>query len=134
MESTTISGQFTVKLNPIGGYATGQDGVNLGRMSIDKQFSGPLEATSQGEMLSAMTATQGSAGYVAIEQVVGSLEGKQGSFVLQHFGNMDKGADRLILEVVPDSGAGELEGLCGKMAIRIESGIHHYDFEYQLMD
>ncbi len=106
MEFTTINGQFTVKLNPIGGYATGQDGVNLGRMSIDKEFSGALEALSQGEMLSAMTPTQGSAGYVAIEQVVGKLNGKQGSFVLQHFGTMDKGADRLILEVVPDSGSG----------------------------
>lgn len=132
MESTVISGQFNVKLNPIGGYATGQDGVNLGRMSIDKTFTGALEATSQGEMLSAMTATQGSAGYVAIEQVVGSLNGKQGSFVLQHFGTMDKGTDRLILEVVPDSGSGELVGLTGKMAIRIEAGIHYYDFEYEL--
>ena len=132
MESITVSGEFTVKLNPIGGYATGQDGVNLGRMSIDKEFSGALEALSQGEMLSAMTATQGSAGYVAIEQVVGKLNGKQGSFVLQHFGTMDKGAERLILEVVPDSGAGELEGVTGKMHIRVEEGIHYYDFEYQL--
>ena len=72
---------LTFKLNPIEGYAKGIDGVNLGRMSIDKTFTGELEATSTGEMLSAMTATQGSAGYVAIEQVVGTLAGKQGSFV-----------------------------------------------------
>ena len=101
-------------------------------MSIDKIFTGELEATSTGEMLSAMTATQGSAGHVAIEQVVGTLAGKQGSFVLQQFGTMDKGQDRLILEVVPDSGSNELAGLSGKMAIRIEAGIHFYDFEYQL--
>ena len=83
-------------------------------------------------MLSAMTPTQGSAGYVAIEQVIGELEGKKGSFVLQHFGTMDKGQDSLILNVIPDSGTNELEGLTGSMKIRIEQGIHHYDFEYTL--
>ncbi len=132
MATHKVTGEFTVKLNPIEGYAKGIDGVNLGRMSIDKTFTGELDATSTGEMLSAMTATQGSAGYVAIEQVVGTLAGKQGSFVLQHFGTMDKGQDSLILNVVPDSGSNELAGLSGKMAIRIESGIHFYDFEYQL--
>jgi hypothetical protein len=132
METHKISGQFSVKLNPIESYAKGIDGVNLGRMSIDKTYSGDLEATSQGEMLSAMTSTQGSAGYVAIEQVVGSLGGKLGSFVLQHFGTMDKGQDALILNVVPDSGNNELAGLSGKMRIRIEEGTHFYDFEYQL--
>jgi hypothetical protein len=132
METHKISGQFSVKLNPIESYAKGVDGVNLGRMSIDKTYSGDLEATSQGEMLSAMTSTQGSAGYVAIEQVVGSLGGKLGSFVLQHFGTMDKCQDDLILNVVPDSGNNELAGLSGKMRIRIEEGTHFYDFEYQL--
>ncbi|MGP5157010.1 DUF3224 domain-containing protein [Pseudoalteromonas prydzensis] len=132
MATHKVTGEFNVKLNPIEGYAKGIDGVNLGRMSIDKTFTGELEATSTGEMLSAMTATQGSAGYVAIEQEVGTLAGKQGSFVLQHFGTMDKGQDRLILEVVPDSGNNELTGLSGKMAIRIEEGVHFYDFEYQL--
>lgn len=127
-----VTGEFSVKLNPIDGYAKGVDGVNLARMSIDKTFTGSLDATSTGEMLSAMTTTQGSAGYVAIEQVIGTLAGKQGSFVLQHFGTMDKGQDSLILNVVPDSGSNQLEGLSGKMAIRIEAGIHFYDFEYEL--
>lgn len=132
MVTHNVTGQFNVKLNPIEGYAKGVDGVNLGRMSIDKTFTGDLDATSTGEMLSAMTTTQGSAGYVAIEQVVGSLVGKEGSFVLQHFGTMDKGQDSLILNVVPDSGSNELAGLSGKMVIRIESGVHFYDFEFQL--
>lgn len=127
-----ISGKFEVKLNPLGFYGKGIDGVNLGRMSIDKTFFGELEAASKGEMLSAMTATQGSAGYVAIEQVCGTLSGKQGSFVLQHLGTMDKGEQRLILEVVPDSGVGELVGLKGSMEINIEEGQHYYDFEYEL--
>ena len=132
MTSNIITGQFTVALAPIDGYAKGQNGINLGRMSIDKTFKGALNATSQGEMLSAMTPVQGSAGYVAIEQVIGELEGKKGSFVLQHFGTMDKGQDSLILNVIPDSGTHELEGLTGSMKIRIEQGIHHYDFEYTL--
>ena len=132
MTSNIITGQFTVALAPIDGYAKGQNGINLGRMSIDKTFKGALNATSQGEMLSAMTPVQGSAGYVAIEQVIGELEGKKGSFVLQHFGTMDKGQDSLILNVIPDSGSDELEGLAGSMKIRIENGVHYYDFQYTL--
>jgi hypothetical protein len=127
-----ISGEFHVKLQPMDSYAQGIDGINLGRLSIDKTFSGALDATSKGEMLSAMTSVKGSAGYVAIEQVVGVLSGKKGSFVLQHFGTMSRGADYLKLEVVPDSGAGELAGLSGSMIINIENGKHLYEFEYEL--
>lgn len=104
----------------------------LGRMSIDKVFHGDLEARSRGEMLTAMTSVRGSAGYVAIEQVDGSLRGKRGSFVLQHFGVMSGGDSRLTLEVVPDSGAGDLTGLAGTMVIEIENGEHFYVFEYEL--
>ena len=132
MTSNIVTGQFTVALAPLDGYAKGQNGINLGRMSIDKTFTGKLNASSQGEMLSAMTPVQGSAGYVAIEQVIGELEGKKGSFVLQHFGTMDKGQDSLILNVIPDSGTDELEGLAGSMKIRIENGVHYYDFQYTL--
>lgn len=127
-----VTGEFSVSLKPLDSYAVGQDGINLGRMSLDKTFRGELTATSKGEMLSALTSVNGSAGYVAIEQVVGSLSGKSGSFVLQHFGIMDKGKDRLILEVVPDSGTAELQGLSGKMAIIIKEGKHFYEFEYDL--
>jgi hypothetical protein len=127
-----VSGRFDVKLTPLRFSYTGRDEVNLGRMSIDKTFHGDLEASSKGEMLSAMSSTQGSAGYVAIEQVIGTLSGKQGSFVLQHFGIMDKGKDRLILEVVPGTGSGELSGLVGEMTIQIDDGQHRYEFEYEL--
>jgi hypothetical protein len=127
-----VSGKFEVKLQPLEAYAEGSDGVTLGRMSIDKTFSGELSASSKGEMLNAMTAVDGSAGYVAIEQVVGTLSGKSGSFVLQHFGTMSKGQDFLLLEVVPDSGSGELAGISGKMSIRMEEGQHFYDFDYEL--
>ncbi len=125
------TGEFEVNLQPLDTYATGEDEINLGRMSIDKIFSGDLTAKSKGEMLSAMTAVKGSAGYVAIEQVRGSLSGRNGSFVLQHFATMSHGKNRLVLEVVPDSGTGELIGLSGKMSIKIESGKHYYEFDYE---
>ena len=128
-----VTGEFHVKLQPMDFSAKGDDGINFGRMSIDKTFSGALEATSKGEMLSAMTATKGSAGYVALEQVSGSLSGKKGSFVLQHFGTMSRGKDILVLELIPDSGSGELSGISGKMSIKMENGAHLYEFEYDLV-
>jgi hypothetical protein len=125
------SGTFEVKLVPLPpeDKATGS---TLARMSIDKQFHGDLEATSEGEMLSAVTDVKGSAGYVAIERVTGTLQGRTGSFVLQHTGTMTRGAPQLSVTVVPDSGAGQLVGLTGKMAINIANGKHSYEFEYAL--
>ena len=127
-----VSGEFQIQMETIEPYADGVDGINLGRMSIDKRFSGALSATSKGEMLSAMTATEGSAGYVAIEQVIGTLNGKKGSFVLQHFGTMNKGTDYLVLEVVPDSGADQLKTISGSMKIKLLDNKHYYEFEYKL--
>ncbi len=127
----TVVGTFEVKLIP-----QGEDdkapGATLGRVSIDKQFHGGIEGTSKGEMLSALTDTKGSAGYVAIERVTGTLEGKAGSFVLQHAGTMTRGTPELSVTVVPDSGTGQLAGLAGRLAIRIDAGKHFYDFEYTL--
>ena len=127
-----ITGKFKVNMHPQGSTFAGKDGIAIARMSLDKTFIGELSAHSQGEMLSAVTTTTGSAGYVAIEQVTGSLSGKNGSFVLQHSGIMNQGDGQLTLLVVPESGSGELKGLNGQMAIRIEEGQHYYDFEYEL--
>ena len=127
-----ISGKFQVQMQPQAASFAGKEDINVGRFALDKNYQGELTAHSQGEMLSAMTAIKGSAGYVAIEQVTGSLSGKQGSFVLQHSGIMNQGDAQLTLVVVPDSGSGELKGLSGSMAVRIEAGQHYYDFEYEL--
>ena len=110
-----VSGKFEVKLQPLDSYAQGIDGINLGRMSIEKTFGGELSALSKGEMLTAITSVEGSAGYVAVEQVTGTLSGRSGSFVLQHFGTTSQGRNFLLLEVVPDSGTGELAGISGKI-------------------
>lgn len=126
------SGTFEVNMSPLQFSVEAEAGMKLGRMSLNKTFNGDLSASSKGEMLSAMTSTKGSAGYVVIEQVSGRLKGKEGSFVLQHFGMMKRGEPRLILEVVPDSGTGELTGLSGSMQIIIKEGKHFYEFEYAL--
>ncbi len=126
-------GTFDVKLVPQG-EPDSATGPKLGRMTIEKQFHNDLVASSQGEMLSVVTDIKGSAGYVAIERVTGSLQGRSGSFVLQHFGLMDRGAQQLTITVVPDSGTGELTGLAGTLQIKIANGKHLYEFEYTLPD
>jgi hypothetical protein len=101
-------------------------------MSIDKEFKGDLAGTSKGQMLAAMTAVKGSAGYVAIEKVTGTLHGRTGSFILQHSGIAAGKDQRLTIVVVPDSGTGELTGIAGTFNIRIEGGKHFYEFDYTL--
>ena len=125
---SSASGTFQVKLTP---QVTEGD-ARLGRLSIDKQFQGDLEATSKGEMLTGGTVVKGSAGYVAMELVTGKLHDRSGSFILQHTGTMDRGKPSLSVTVVPDSGTDELTGLTGKMAINIADGKHSYELQYTL--
>jgi hypothetical protein len=123
------SGTFDVTMTP----QQPEEGAVVGRFSIDKRYYGPLEATARGQMLTVMTAVKGSAGYVAMEQVEGTLDGRKGAFALQHGGTMNRGAQQLSITVVPDSGTGELAGISGTLGIRIEEGGRHfYDFEYTL--
>lgn len=125
------AGTFEVTLSPQPASSP-TPGATLGRMLLDKRYHGDLEGTAQGQMLSAGTGTQGSAGYVAIEHVVGRLHGRNGSFVLQHHGLMNRGTPQLSIVVVPDSGTGELQGLAGTMDIRITEGRHFYSFDCTL--
>jgi hypothetical protein len=120
-------GTFEVKVAPLS-----TDAAPLGRLSIDKTFRGDLEGTSKGEMLTAGSPVKGSAGYVAMELVTGSLHGKRGTFALQHTGTMMRGAAQLTITVVPDSGTDELQGLQGTMVIDASGGKHAYDFDYRL--
>ena len=119
-------GTFEVQMTPQGA----KEDVP-GRMSLEKKFFGDLEAASKGEMLAAQTA-DGSAGYVAMERVNGTLQGRKGSFLLQHSGTMTRGAPQLLVTVVPDSGTDQLVGLSGKMEIKLADGKHSYEFEYKL--
>jgi hypothetical protein len=129
--TTRASGTFEVKLSPQAPDNEAGE-APLGRMVIDKQFHGDLEAASKGQMLAAGTNVKGSAGYVAMERVNGTLHGHSGTFVLQHSGTMSRGAQQLTVSVVPDSGTGQLEGLAGNMNIIIADGKHSYEFEYTL--
>jgi hypothetical protein len=124
-------GTFEVKLTPQAPDDNTADSA-LGRLTTVKQFQGDLEGSSRGQMLTAMTPTEGSAGYVAIERVRGTLQGRAGTFVLQHSGTMARGKQQLTIAVVPDSGTGKLLGLAGQMVITIADGKHSYEFEYTL--
>jgi hypothetical protein len=132
-------GTFVVKLAPLpleGQGPVSEDSqctdAKLARLAIDKQIEGDLVATTRGQMLSATTATAGSAGYVAIERVQGTLHGRRGSFVLQHSGTMNRGTPQLTVTVVPDSATGELLGLNGSFRILVAEGRHRYEFDYAL--
>jgi hypothetical protein len=127
------TGPFEVKITPMDPAFKTEDN-SLGRMSIDKQFHGDLEATSKGEMLTASTTVKGSAGYVAIERVSGTLHGRSGTFILQHNATMTRGTPQLNIIVIPDSGTGQLQSLTGSMNIIITDGKHSYDFIYSLPD
>jgi hypothetical protein len=122
-------GTFDVRTIP---QPADAEGVAVGRLLLDKQFHGDLEATSKGQMLAVRTGVANSAGYVAMEQVRGTLLGRTGTFALQHSGTMNRGEQDLLITVVPDSGTGELAGLTGTMTIIIEGGKHQYDFEFSL--
>ena len=125
------SGAFTVTITA----QPAEDAVgdaSIARMALYKVFEGPLSGVARGQMLATRTGTPGSAGYVALDRFDGTLEGRRGGFSLQHSGTMDRGAPSLSIGVIPDSGTGELAGLRGTLAIRIEGGAHFYDFEYTL--
>ena len=129
--TTHAHGTFAVQLTPQA-LAHAEADASLGRLAITKQFQGDLVGTSLGEMLSARTSVESSAGYVAIERVTGALHGRQGSFVLQHSGTVERGAQQLVISVVPDSGTGDLVGLVGTMTLDIADGVHAYDLAYTL--
>jgi uncharacterized protein DUF3224 len=126
-------GTFEVKMAP----QPAQEGVgdaSIGRMGLDKQYSGDLEATGKGQMLAIRSAVEGSAGYVALEKVSGTVQGRSGAFALQHSGTMARGVPQLMVSIVPDSGSDELQGLAGTLTITQSDGKHFYDLEYTLRD
>ncbi|HTD13034.1 MAG TPA: DUF3224 domain-containing protein [Steroidobacteraceae bacterium] len=130
--SQHVTGPFDVKITPQKPDTQIARAANLARLTIDKRYHGDLEAIAKGEMLAAQTEVKGSAGYVALERVSGKLKGRSGSFVLQHNGIMNRGTAELAVTVVPDSGAGELRGLSGKMKVIIApDGAHSYEFDFK---
>lgn len=126
--STHVSGPFDVKLIP---QQDKDDPSGIARLLLDKAFHGELEATSRGQMLGVRSANAASGGYVALEQVSGTLQGRSGTFYLQHYGLATRGVNTLTLQVVPDSGTGDLTGLAGTMKIVVkEGGAHFYEFAF----
>jgi len=127
------SGPFEVKVTPQKPDTQVARSANLGRLTIDKRFHGDLEASAKGEMLAMQSEVKGSAGYVALERVTGTLQGRSGSFVLQHSATMKRGAPESSITVVPDSGTGELTGLSGSMRVTVApDGAHSYEFDFRI--
>ncbi|GAB3088716.1 DUF3224 domain-containing protein [Lysobacter terrae] len=127
-----VKGPFDVKRTAMEAVDAGGD-ASFGRIRFEKRFHGDLDATSVVEMLSAGNPATGSAGYVAVEHLIGSLQGRRGRFMMQHNGVMNRGQASLTLTVVPDSGTDELAGLHGRMQIDIaEDGAHFYTFDYAI--
>jgi hypothetical protein len=124
------SGTFEVKMMPQADENISDP--TIGRMSLDKQFQGDLDASSKGQMLAVRGDVAGSAGYVAMERVTGTLQGRTGTFALQHTGTMTRGVPEMSVTVVPDSGTGELTGIAGKMIVNIVEKKHFYELEYTL--
>ena len=132
--SQRAAGAFDVKVTPQKPDTQIARAANFSRLTIDKRFHGDLEGTSKGEMLATQTDMPGSAGYVAMERVTGKLQGRSGSFVLQHSATMSRGTPVAAISVVPDSGTGELRGLAGTMTITVASdGTHAYQFDYRIV-
>jgi hypothetical protein len=126
-----VSGPFDVAMTPVGpGEREGN--TQTARMLLDKQYFGDLAATGKGQMLTAVSDAKGSAAYVAIERVTGTLKGRKGSFVIQHAGTMRAGTQQLAISIVPDSGTDQLTGIAGTMAIRMVGSKHFYDLDYTL--
>jgi hypothetical protein len=125
--SERATGTFTTAFEPLP-----SDDAAIGRMRVRKTIQGDLSGEGVAEMMSVGTAVEGSAGYVAIDRITGTLGGREGSFVLQHFGLMARGEGTLTVSVVPDSGTGELTGLTGFFDIVNEAGVHSYTFDYEL--
>jgi hypothetical protein len=108
------------------------EGFQLSRTRIAKTFSGDLAGTSVSQAVMAVT-QEGSAGYVAIELIVGSLQGRQGSFLLQHSATATRGAQSGSFTIVPDSGTGRLAGLSGQGDIAVDAdGVHTFTLDYDL--
>ncbi len=133
MSQQRATGSFDVKVTPQKPDTQIARAANLGRLTIDKRFHGELEGISKGEMLAAQTDVKGSAAYVALERVTGTLKGRNGSFVLKHSATMHRGKPVASITVVPDSGTGELRGISGKMSITVaEDGAHSYEFDFKV--
>lgn len=123
------SGTFSLQMKQEPGLDLG-DGAQTANFRFDKRFGGALEAASVVQMVSAGNPASGSAAYVAIERINGSLDGRAGSFMACHRGIMDGGEATLEVTIVPGSGEGELAGIRGAMTIRIDGGVHYYELDY----
>jgi hypothetical protein len=129
------AGTFDVKVAPVDVSDIGKQ-AGVGRMTIDKVWSGDLSGASKGEMLTSLTPSTGAMGYVALELVTAKLDGRSGSFYFIHNATMNRNDPKsgvMQITVLVGSGTGELSGLRGTLTIIIDAaGKHSYTFDYEL--
>lgn len=109
-----------------------QDGIMINHNVVRKTFTGAVTGTSEAQMIAVRTSDPGSAAYVAIEHFTGTVDGKEGTFVMQHHGIVAHGEPELSVVVVPGTGTGELTGISGTLTIDNADGDHSYTFDYEL--
>lgn len=126
-EEDEVTGSFDVRMQPPPPQA-----ADFVRLTLDKTFKGGLEGTSLVEMLASGDGRDPSGGYVALERFTGRLQGRSGSFIMQHSGTMEPGVMNISVLVTPGSGAGELEGITGSLIIRKEGKQHFYTLRFTL--
>jgi hypothetical protein len=133
--STRATASFDVTGWDATPYEEPAEGPHLSRVTIRKVFRGDLDGESTGEGLFCALSDPGAgAGYVVSERVVGTLDGRNGTFVLQHGGLVGDGlAPRSFGHVVPGSGTGGLAGLRGEATFSAaEGGGHTLVLDYDL--
>jgi len=130
-EGMHARGTFSVELEASPPFEE-DAGIAFSRVRVDKRFEGTLEAESVVHMLAVMTPVKTSRAYVAVERVVGTLDGREGAFAVTHLGVQTADEQSLALAIVPDSGTGELEGITGTLSIEFTDGQHFYEIDWSL--
>lgn len=105
------------------------EGARLQRVRNTKRFEGGIDGVSEANLLMAL-APEDAAAYVGIERVTAAIDGRKGTFVLRHSASTAVGLD---IDVVPNSGTGDLAGLRGVLTIeKSPEGEHTYSFDYEM--
>ncbi len=117
--------------------AGGPGGPTLSHATVLKRFGGDLVAESEARLLMCQADVAdiaAGAGYIAREVVRGALGGREGTFVMQHWGLSASGHEQTGGQIVPGSATGDLEGLTGSVKIAVDGGSHTLTIDYDLPD
>jgi hypothetical protein len=128
----SANARFAIKSWDEKPYSEGQDRPRLTRASVTKTYTGDIEGEGEVEYLM-MYRSDGSATFVGLERVVGRMDGKPGTFVLQRAGIFESGQAKESYSVIPGSASGDLQGLRGDGSSAVGHGLEHpFTLSYEL--